>query len=95
MISFFAEVYNRLFRPKRSKSFRYLMQQLVKSADEIVELKLKLRKANEVCVVMQEENNLLWDQLNEINEADKALKSQLTDAMEDAYLRTLKTVGDA
>ena len=95
MISFFAEIYNRLFRPKRSKSFRYLMQQLVKSADEIVELKLKLRKANEVCVVMQEENNLLWDQLNEINEADKALKSQLTNAMEDAYLRTLKTVGDA
>jgi len=95
MISFFAEIYNRLFRPKRSKSFKYLMQQLVKSADEIVELKLKLRKANEVCVVMQEENNLLWDQLNEINEADKALKSQLTNAMEDAYLRTLKTVGDA
>lgn len=95
MISFFVEIYNRLFRPKRSKSFKYLMQQLVKSADEIVELKLKLRKANEVCVVMQEENNLLWDQLNEINEADKALKSQLTNAMEDAYLRTLKTVGDA
>ncbi len=71
------------------------MQQLVKSADEIVDLKLKLRKANEMCIVMQEENGLLWDQLSEINEADKALKNQLSDAMEDAYLRTIKTIGDA
>tara|TARA_A100001011_G_C14061449_1_gene736314 strand:- start:305 stop:592 length:288 start_codon:yes stop_codon:yes gene_type:complete len=95
MISFFVEIYNRLFNPKRSKSFKYLMQQLVKSADEIVDLKLKLRKANEMCIVMQEENGLLWDQLSEINEADKALKNQLSDAMEDAYLRTIKTIGDA
>tara|TARA_Y100000592_G_scaffold53950_1_gene85069 strand:+ start:7267 stop:7554 length:288 start_codon:yes stop_codon:yes gene_type:complete len=95
MISFFAEVYNRLFRPRRSLAFRYLMGQLTKSTDEIVELRYKLRKANEACVVLQEENGLLWDQLNEINEADKALKNQLTNAMEDAYLRTIKTVGDA
>jgi len=95
MISFIAEVYNRLFRPKRSKSFRYLMERLVKSTDEIVELRYKLRKTEEAAIVLQEENNLLWDQLNEINESDKALKSQLTNAMEDAYLRTLKTVGDA
>ena len=95
MISFFAEMYNRIFRPRRSKAFKYLMSQLTKSTDEIVELRLKLRKATESCIVLQEENGLLWDQLNEINEADRALKNQLSDAMEDAYLRTIKTIGDA
>ena len=95
MISFFVEVYNRLFRPKRSMSFKYLMGKLVQSTDEVVELRYKLKKTDEACVVLQEENSLLWDQLDEISNADKALKNQLTNAMEDAYLRTIKTIGDA
>ncbi|MBI80174.1 MAG: hypothetical protein CMQ51_07095 [Gammaproteobacteria bacterium] len=95
MISFLIEAYNRMFRPRRSNEFKYLMHKLVESTDEIIDLNLKLRKAEETLVTLQEENNLLWDQLGEINEADKALKNQLTNAMEDAYLRTLKTVGDA
>ena len=95
MISFFAEVYNRLFRPKRSKSFRYLMHKLVESTDEIVELRNKLRVADEAMKVMQDENTILWQQLDDIREADKASVRQMSQAMEDAYLRALKPIGDA
>ena len=71
------------------------MEKLIASTDEVVELKLKLRKASEACVVMQEENIILWQQLDEIKEADKASVRQLNEAMEDAYLRALKPIGDA
>jgi len=71
------------------------MEKLIASTDEVVELKLKLRKVSEACVVMQEENVILWQQLDEIKAADKASVRQLNEAMEDAYLRALKPIGDA
>lgn len=95
MISFFTEIYNRLFRPKRSKQFQYLMTKLVTSADEIVDLKTKLAVADEALRVLQEENTILWQQLDDIKEAETASVKQFSQAMEDAYWRALKTVGDA
>lgn len=89
------ELYARIFNPRASKAYMSMIQRLVKSTDEIVELKHKLNEAEESLKAMHEENGLLWDQVDEIRQADKALKNQLSSAMEDAYFRNLKPIGDA
>lgn len=89
------ELYARIFNPKASKAYMSLIARLVQSTDEIVELKHKLAEAEESLQALHEENGLLWDNINETRAADRALKNQLSEAMEEAYFRNIRTVGDA
>jgi len=90
-----AELYARVFNPRASKAYMSIIQRLVESTDEVVELRHKLNETEEALKAMHEENGLLWDQIDEVRQADRALKNQLSSAMEDAYFRNLKPVGDA
>ena len=89
------ELYARVCNPRASRAYMSIIQRLVVSTDEVVELKHKLAETEDALKAMHEENGLLWDQLDEVRNADRALKTQLSTAMEDAYFRNLKPIGDA
>lgn len=89
------ELYARVFNPRASRAYMSIIQRLVESTDEVVELKHRLTETEDALKAMHEENGLLWDQLDEVRNADRALKTQLSTAMEDAYFRNLKPIGDA
>tara|TARA_B100000427_G_C15498346_1_gene590868 strand:- start:916 stop:1086 length:171 start_codon:yes stop_codon:yes gene_type:complete len=44
---------------------------------------------------VKDENVLLWQHMDEMKEAEKAIMKSLTDELEDSLLRNLTPVGDA
>ncbi|HHZ94746.1 MAG TPA: hypothetical protein EYN67_04105 [Flavobacteriales bacterium] len=71
------------------------MKRLVHSTDEIVMLRESNERYRKALEEIKDENELLWDQLSDIQASDRALKRQMSEAMEDAYYRNIKPVGDA
>ena len=58
-------------------------------------LRAKNDKLAEALVSVKDENILLWQHMDEMKEAEKAIMKSLTDEIQDNMLRNLTPVGDA
>jgi hypothetical protein len=62
---------------------------------EILLLKQKIKKLEDLLVEFSEENQLLWDYLDEIKEQEKALLKEIQIAVDNYIIKEMKPVGDA
>tara|TARA_B100000287_G_C20076375_1_gene560548 strand:- start:5 stop:181 length:177 start_codon:yes stop_codon:yes gene_type:complete len=58
-------------------------------------LRINNKKLSEALVAVKDENVLLWQHMDEMKEAERAIMKSLTDEIEDSLLRNLTPVGDA
>lgn len=58
-------------------------------------LRVKNDKLAKTLVTVKDENILLWQHMDEMKEAEKAIMKSLTDEIQDNMLRNLTPVGDA
>jgi transcriptional regulator of met regulon len=55
----------------------------------------KIKQLEELVKELQEENNLLWNYLDEIRESEKALMREIQIAVDDYVTKQMKPIGDA
>tara|TARA_Y100001936_G_C15792448_1_gene517163 strand:+ start:568 stop:744 length:177 start_codon:yes stop_codon:yes gene_type:complete len=58
-------------------------------------LRINNKKLSEALAAVKDENVLLWQHMDEMKEAERAIMKSLTDEIEDSLLRNLAPVGDA
>ena len=58
-------------------------------------LKMQNKKLLTALEATKDENVLLWQHMDELKEAEKAIMKSLTDEIEESMLRNLTPVGDA
>tara|TARA_R100000005_G_C4941973_1_gene166124 strand:+ start:785 stop:961 length:177 start_codon:yes stop_codon:yes gene_type:complete len=58
-------------------------------------LRINNKKLSEALAAVKDENVLLWQHMDEMKEAERAIMKSLTDEIEDSLLRNLTPVGDA
>jgi len=63
--------------------------------EEILRLKQKINKLEALIEEISDENELLWNYLDEIKEQEKTLLKEIQIAVDDYITKNLKTVGDA
>jgi hypothetical protein len=57
--------------------------------------KIQNKKLVDSLEAMKDENVLLWQHMDEMKEAEKAIMKSITDELQDNILRTLTPIGDA
>jgi len=55
----------------------------------------KIKQLEELVKELQEENDLLWNYLDEIRESEKALMREIQIAVDDYVTKQMKPIGDA
>jgi hypothetical protein len=55
----------------------------------------KIKQLEELVKELQEENDLLWNYLDEIRESEKALMREIQVAVDDYVVKQMKPIGDA
>jgi hypothetical protein len=55
----------------------------------------KIKQLEELVKELQEENDLLWNYLDEIRESEKALMREIQLAVDDYVTKHMKPIGDA
>ena len=55
----------------------------------------KIKQLEELVKELQEENDLLWNCLDEIRESEKALMREIQIAVDDYVVKQMKPIGDA
>jgi hypothetical protein len=55
----------------------------------------KIKQLEELVKELQEENDLLWNYLDEIRESEKALMREIQVAIDDYVVNQMKPIGDA
>jgi transcriptional regulator of met regulon len=55
----------------------------------------KIKQLEELVKELQEENDLLWNYLDEIRESEKALMREIQIAVDDYVVKQMKPIGDA
>jgi hypothetical protein len=55
----------------------------------------KIKQLEELVKELQEENDLLWNYLDEIRESEKALMREIQVAIDDYVVKQMKPIGDA
>jgi transcriptional regulator of met regulon len=55
----------------------------------------KIKQLEELVKELQEENDLLWNYLDEIRESEKALMREIQIAVDDYIVKQMKPIGDA
>jgi len=58
-------------------------------------LRINNKKLADALEAIKDENVLLWQHMDEMKEAEKAIMKSLTDELQDSLLRNLTPVGDA
>ena len=58
-------------------------------------LKIQNKSLLDTLEAMKDENVLLWQHMDEMKEAEKAIMKSITDELQDNLLRNLTPVGDA
>ncbi len=58
-------------------------------------MRINNKKLSEALAAVKDENVLLWQHMDEMKEAERAIMKSLTDEIEDSLLRNLAPVGDA
>lgn len=55
----------------------------------------KIKLLEELVKELQEENDMLWDYLDEVREQEKALMKEIQIAVDDYIVKQMKPIGDA
>jgi predicted RNase H-like nuclease (RuvC/YqgF family) len=55
----------------------------------------KIKQLEELVKELQEENDLLWNYLDEIRESEKALMREIQIVVDDYVMKQMKPIGDA
>lgn len=55
----------------------------------------KIKQLEELVKELQEENDMLWDYLDEVRESEKALMKEIQIAVDDYVIKQMKPIGDA
>jgi len=55
----------------------------------------KIKQFEELVKELQEENDLLWNYLDEVREQEKALMKEIQIAVDDYIAKQMKPIGDA
>lgn len=55
----------------------------------------KIKQLEELVKELQEENDMLWDYLDEVRESEKALMKEIQIAVDDYIVKQMKPIGDA
>jgi predicted RNase H-like nuclease (RuvC/YqgF family) len=55
----------------------------------------KIKQLEELVEELQEENDMLWDYLDEVRESEKALMKEIQIAVDDYVTKQMKPIGDA
>jgi len=55
----------------------------------------KIKQLEELVKELQEENDMLWDYLDEVREQEKALIKEIQIAVDDYIVKQMKPIGDA
>jgi hypothetical protein len=55
----------------------------------------KIKQLEELVKELQEENDLLWNYLDEIRESEKALMNEIQLAVDHYVIKQMKPIGDA
>lgn len=55
----------------------------------------KIKQLEELVKELQEENDLLWNYLDEVRESEKALMKEIQIAVDDYIVKQMKPIGDA
>jgi predicted RNase H-like nuclease (RuvC/YqgF family) len=55
----------------------------------------KIKQLEELVKELQEENDMLWDYLDEVREQEKALMKEIQIAVDDYIVKQMKPIGDA
>jgi predicted RNase H-like nuclease (RuvC/YqgF family) len=55
----------------------------------------KIKQLEELVKELQEENDLLWNYLDEVRENEKALMKEIQIAVDDYVMKNMKPIGDA
>ena len=80
---------------KRVRSRSSLQRENHELLYQVATLKLQNEKLLAALEAARDENVLLWQHMDEMKEAEKAIMKSLTDELEDSLLRNLTPVGDA
>jgi uncharacterized protein YnzC (UPF0291/DUF896 family) len=55
----------------------------------------KIKQLEELVKELQEENDLLWNYLDEVRESEKALMKEIQIVVDDYVMKQMKPIGDA
>ena len=55
----------------------------------------KIKQLEELVKELQEENDMLWNYLDEVRESEKALMKEIQIAVDDYVVKQMKPIGDA
>ena len=55
----------------------------------------KIKQLEELVKELQEENDMLWDYLDEVRESEKTLMKEIQIAVDDYVTKQMKPIGDA
>ena len=80
---------------KRVRSGSSLQRENHELLYQVASLKMQNKKLLAAQEAVKDENVLLWQHMDEMKEAEKAIMKSLTDELEDSLLRNLTPVGDA
>ena len=80
---------------KRVRSGSSLQRENHELLYQVASLKMQNKKLLAALEAVKDENVLLWQHMDEMKEAEKAIMKSLTDELEDSLLRNLTPVGDA
>jgi predicted RNase H-like nuclease (RuvC/YqgF family) len=70
-------------------------QQLEEQKDSEMDKDKKIKQLEELVKELQEENDMLWDYLDEVRESEKALMKEIQIAVDDYVIKQMKPIGDA
>jgi len=70
-------------------------QQLEEQEDSEMDKDKKIKQFEELVKELQEENDLLWNYLDEVREQEKALMKEIQIAVDDYIAKQMKPIGDA
>ena len=70
-------------------------QQLEEQKDSEMDKDKKIKLLEELVKELQEENDMLWDYLDEVRESEKALMKEIQIAVDDYVIKQMKPIGDA
>lgn len=70
-------------------------QQLEEQKDSEMDKDKKIKLLEELVKELQEENDMLWDYLDEVREQEKALMKEIQIAVDDYIVKQMKPIGDA
>ena len=80
---------------QRARSGSSLQRENLELRYQVELLRINNKKLADALEALKDENVLLWQHMDEMKEAEKAIMKSITDEIEDSLLRNITPVGDA